>query len=270
MSMRLVHEKEQGRSRCVNGARGRKELRAQGKYEEAKKLELNALWALPVAWHPYSQRMNLKHGWHPCGIALGVFSPARLGTAQAARSSTRITAMMHMLPLDAASPITASVPERIAPIVNAIYKAQGRTVTIDTTPVPPGTAEATGTIAHTLNTTLNWVNLAVIQAPRILQDTLPRLEEAVAVMETHSSAEAISIDLPITDPACAWVGDALMERGFVLGGIGPRFLGEDALRLQKPIAPCQREGLAIEGELSNRIAEEALRALPPDQVPSHA
>ena len=231
--------------------------------EQARKIQLDAIWALPVAWHPYSQRMNLKHGWQPCGIALNVFSPIRLGTAQAPESIGRITAMMHVLPIAPASPITAFVPDGLAEIVGAIYEAQGREVTIDTTSTPPTSSPHAEGDDHLVKSILCTFKLAVIQAHCILPETLPLLRQASHILSDFAGAEVMYLDLPITHPNCAWLANALLDDGFVFGGIGPRFLGEDSLRLQKPITPFRHEGLAIEGELAQRITDEVLQALRP-------
>ena len=169
---------------------------------------------------------------------------------------------MHALRLMSCPPITVSVPKSLQDIVRSIYEAQDCNAKIITTLTPPSTDLTNTNDESTVHSTFSRLTQAgTIQVHSIDDKTLPFIQIAEKNLREFSGAEVIYLDLPITNMNCAWLADALAHQGFVFCGIGPRFLGEDSLRLQKPIAPYAHENLAIEGELAQRIVGEVLQAL---------
>lgn len=229
----------------------------------ARNLGLEAQWAQPVTAHPYSQRMNLAYGWNPCGVSFGAI-PCSLQFRGGAtkEGSNRSTLLMHVLHLMPRPSTTASVPKELQDIVRSIYEAQGCNAKIITTLTPPPTDLPNTNNECTVHSTFSRLMQAgTIQVHSIDDKTLPFIQIAEENLREVSGAEVIYLDLPITNMNCAWLADALAHQGFVFCGICPRFLGEDSLRLQKPIAPYAHENLAIEGELAQRIVGEVLQAL---------
>jgi hypothetical protein len=167
-----------------------------------------------------------------------------------------------MFPLLPRDPLVAHVPETHAALVDAIYEAQNQEASLDTSLHPP-TTETNG-LESELGVSSKFnrsMRIGAIEVHTINHETLALVRQAEVFLREISGAEVIYIDLPITHRSCAWLADALRSDGFVFCGVGPRFLGEDSLRLQKLIAPYQHEGLDIEGELAQRIVDEVLQAL---------
>jgi hypothetical protein len=96
----------------------------------------------------------------------------------------------------------------------------------------------------------------MIQVSAIDQLTLSMVRQLTSDLVDFASADVIYLDLPITDVCCAWLAEALRDDGFILCGIGPRFLsGEDSLRLQRLLVHVAPDSLVVEGDLASRLAD---------------
>jgi hypothetical protein len=242
--------------------RGRGLLKSmRGKLVEvAKSMELYGLWSQPTARHPYSQRMNLSMGSTACGLSLGT-TPAStlLRGGDAGGGQLRASCFLYWYPLQEESPLSASVPEILAPLVTDIYAARGREVTLDTAPVdsPADLAGADGALRTRFDRARRS---GAVELDRIGPMSRALISEAVEMLVSVAGAEVVYVDLPITDPGCAGLAQALMGERLHFAGVGPRFLGEDSLRLQRLVAPVDLDGLVVEGDLGARLAEWVLRS----------
>ncbi len=223
--------------------------------EEARGLDLLGLWSQPTARHPYSQKMNIKFGSTLCGLSLGT-TPAdvTLRGSEDEENPTRHSCFLYWLPLAEEPHLTASVPESMASLLGELYQARARGHRFETALVPPGSSEEN---AATVRGRFNRARRSgTVTVSRVDHMTLPLVRQLVSDLLEISGAEVIYADLPITDRSCAWLAEALVDDGFVLCGVGPRFLdGEDALRLQRLAVPLDFDELVVEGDLARRVTD---------------
>ena len=234
--------------------------------EDGRSLGLLGIWSQPTARHPFSQKMNLGFGSVPCGLSLGT-TPAstvlRGDEDQHDDKPLRQSCFLYWHPLTPEEPLTASIPESFLPIVTELYEVRGREVKFET---ELRCAPPFADVAAAVHTVFDHVrNLGRIWVDRIGDSTADVIDEAVRVMQEAAGAESVFVDLPIDDPACAVTATELLSDGFLFSGIGPRFhargdTAEDSLRLQKPLAAFDREGLVAEGELGQKLVDFILGA----------
>lgn len=234
--------------------------------EDGRSLGLLGIWSQPTARHPFSQKMNLGFGSVPCGLSLGT-TPAstvlRGDEGQHDDKPLRQSCFLYWHPLTQEEPLTASIPESFLPIVTELYEVRGREVKFET---ELRCAPPFADVAAAVHTVFDHVrNLGRIWVDRIGDSTADVIDEAVRVMQEAAGAESVFVDLPIDDPACAVTATELLSDGFLFSGIGPRFhargdTAEDSLRLQKPLAAFDREGLVAEGELGQKLVDFILGA----------
>ena len=226
--------------------------------EEAKRAQLLGLWSQPTTRHPYSQRMNIARGSTPCGLTLGT-TPGRVALRGSSETDhdLRYSCFLYWYRLDEEPPISLWVPSEFEEVVRAIYEERGRDVTIETTCTSPSSSKE-----HSDNGVHARFDRgrksATIKVGELHSNSLALVRGALRTLDDTVGADVIYLDLPITDPCCAWMARELGTDGFIFSGIGPRFLGEDSLRLQKLNAPIDVDGLVAEGELGTRIADLVL------------
>jgi hypothetical protein len=159
-------------------------------------------------------------------------------------------------------------PVGCVPLLTVLYSARGREVQFDTELRHPAAADGAADAVHIVFERARSVGR--IWVDRIGADTVAVIQEAARVMHEAAGAEALFVDLPIDDPACAWAATSQLGEGFLAAGVGPRFHrratgAEDTLRLQRPLAPIDRDGLVAEGELGRQLVEYILASAPVPQ-----
>lgn len=231
-------------------------------------LGLLGIWSQPTARHPISQRMNLGFGSSPCALCLGT-TPANAslrggvqGQVEDAARPARHSCFLYWHPLREEPPLVAHVPESLAPILERLYAARGRAVSIETAPATP--ADGHGSLRTRFDATRRTAWIGVDRVTRGSADALPA---AIEAMTSSAGAETIFVDLPIDDPGTVGLAQSLLATGLRPAGVGPRFRrvederrGEDVLRLQANPGPVDFDGLVIEGELGRALAEIVLAA----------
>ena len=239
--------------------------------DEARRLELLGLWSQPTAQHAYSQKMNIQFGSTLNGLSLGT-TPAEVEWRGASgdNDSSRHSCFLYWYPLNDEESIRCSVPESLMGVLGPLYEARGRAHRFDGAINQPVGSTETGTC--NLHGAFNRTRRSGhIRVDRIDALTLPLVRQLVTNLVAFSHAEVVYLDLPITDESCAWLTEALHAEGFILCGIGPRFLsGEDALRLQRLLVDVDPESLVVEGDLASGLAEHVfaeIRAIPDSRVP---
>lgn len=229
--------------------------------QEARGLGLRGLWSQPTARHPYSQRMNIRFGSTMTGLTLGTTPASTVlcgeadSDADAERSAPRHSCFLAWYPLQEESAIEVSVPDALASVVQQIQAARARPTTISSELIPPHAATHRDGITA-MHTNFNTQRaIGKVQVHDIVRASVELICEAVKMLESIAGAEAVAIDLPIVDPSCAWLAEMLMAQGsYRFAGIGPYFLGEDALRLQHLATPIDQSTIVIEGDLAKAIA----------------
>ena len=111
-------------------------------------------------------------------------------------------------------------PVGCVPLLSALYSARGREVQFDTELRHPA-ADGAGDAVHVVFERARSVGRIWVE--RIGADTVAVVQEAARVMHEAAGAEALFVDLPIDDPACAWAATSLLGGGFLAAGVGPCF-----------------------------------------------
>jgi hypothetical protein len=224
--------------------------------DEARALGLLGLWSQPTARQSFSQKMNIKFGSTIHGLSLGTTpSEVELRGADGEDPASRYSCFLYWYPMDDEAPILCSVPESQSGILGSLYDERGRPHQFDvTTNHPP---EPVGDSSSNIRGSFNRARrTGMIQVSAIDQLTLSMVRQLTSDLVDFASADVIYLDLPITDVCCAWLAEALRDDGFILCGIGPRFLsGEDSLRLQRLLVHVAPDSLVVEGDLASRLAD---------------
>jgi len=228
--------------------------------DDGRRADLLGIWSQPTARHPFSQKMNLAFGSVPCGLSLGTTPASTVlrGGNPSATTAARQSCFLYWHPLTPEKPLRAWIPESIAALLTALYAARGREVILETELRRPDTTDSAADAVHVVFERAR--NVGRVWADRIGADTVAVIQEATRVLHEAAGAEALFVDLPLDDPACAWAATTLLAGGFLVSGVGPRFHrrptgAEDTLRLQLPFAPIDREGLIAEGELGRMLVD---------------
>lgn len=227
-------------------------------------LGLLGIWSQPTARHPVSQRMNLKFGSFPSALCLGTTPAAASlrGGVSGQREDTSMPArhscFLYWHPLTAEPPVVAYVPSAYAPLIERLYAVRGRIANVKTDAV--GLTPSGHSPVHTRFDNVRSVAWVTIDA--VTTGSYDAILAAVDAMEKGAGAATIFIDLPIDDPGTADLSTNLLATGIRFAGIGPRFRkvddarrAEDVLRLQHNPAPVDIEGLVVEGEIGQLIAD---------------
>ena len=254
----VVHHAHRGR--------GLMQLMRAAVEDDGRRIDLLGIWSQPTARHPFSQKMNLAFGSVPCALSLGT-TPATTvlrGNETKRDGAARQSCFLYWHPLSAEMPLRASVPEALVPLFTDLYAARKREVTFDAELRRPARLADPNAAVHTAFDRIRAVGKILVE--QIGAETADIIIDAARVIQDAAGAEVIYVDLPIDDPSCAWCATTLLTQGFIPAGIGPRFHrrpegAEDVLRLQKPIAPIDRDGLIAEGDLGRRLADIVLTAM---------
>jgi len=214
----------------------------------AKEIGLTGMYADAVTVHPFTQKANIALGAKLCGVELGIAPKSETFRGIAApESPQRITCLLYFLPLQPRGSREVFVPEIYQGVVGGILERLGRPFTMGE-PKPP---EGLGALRMQLVASAAKACLAV---DRVGVDTVSAIRRAKRELIEHSHAEAIFVDLPLSDPASATVAAHLRKEGFSFAGVAPDFLPEgDFFRMVHLI-----DDLAIE---AMQIAEPAAREL---------
>lgn len=230
-------------------------------HAEGARLDLRGLWCQPTTRHPYSQRTDLAHGTTPCALLLGTTPPeTHLKKLAEDGSNLRHSCLIHWLPLAEESEIVVSVPDRLWPVTEAIYRQRGRNL-VRHAPTGPPTNDADASVIRTRIDPVR--RLGWIEVPgEIDQTTKSRIIDAVDLLHQAGNVDVAYVDLPITSVHCAWLADELLSAGkLVFAGIGPHFESEDVLRLQRPYAAVDLDGLVLEGDLARMIGDMVIETI---------
>lgn len=229
-------------------------------------LGLLGIWSQPTARHPVSQRMNLKFGSTPCALCLGT-TPAEAtlrggvsGQREDTTAPARHSCFLYWHPLLPEPPIVAYVPANLAPLIEKLYAARGRVAELNTASHSLPTGHTTVHSRYDAARGVAWIAL-----DRVSEGSYDAIQAAIDAMESSAGAATIYIDLPIDDPGTGQLATDLLADGIRFAGIGPRFRkvnddrrAEDVLRLQLNPAPVDIDGLVVEGELGQMLADAVL------------
>ena len=111
-------------------------------------------------------------------------------------------------------------------------------------------------LSVSINTRAGRANLRVTA---IGKETVQRIRHARRSLVEQSHLAVIFLDLPIADPGCGFVAEAVEDEAFGFLGIGPQFSARsDVLRFAYLVEPLHREPIKTVDEAASRLVDYAL------------
>lgn len=218
--------------------------------DEARALQLVAIYTEPVTTHPRTQRESFEVGARACAITLGESPPTFLArhmdlTAKGQRQSF----MLYFKTLRPRATRSIYAPPKHRAIIEKIYEELGLPVEMREGAAPPaGKGE--------LHTSVERSDgAATIAIQSVGNETADVAAQAVDDLRSLTHIGALYALVPLEHPAAPYISEALEKIGFFFSGVGPWMLGgNDALRLQMPLTPIDMSQLTIDGEFGNELA----------------
>ena len=186
------------------------------------------IYSEATALHPYSQKANLELGAHETGILLG-YIPASVHykDIQNAESQRRQSVTLFYLKTNDGPERSVYAPARHHEVIAKILATSGIHGELKDS-LPLKLAATTKLALHLREKHKQ----AVISVTRFGTDFMARIADQLNQF-CKQHRECIYVDLPLTNPATAHLGEECEKLGFFFGGIFPHMLGNgDVLRLQ--------------------------------------
>ncbi len=179
--------------------------------EAGKKTDINGIFAMPVAFHPISQKILNKEGFTPTGILLHYVTPE--STGEYADGDRRLDVCICAKLFKNDEIIRICVPEEHRAFVKKLYKKLGSDCEFTEASHPSGE----GSFSMRYDTEISVGQLMVDSAPSDMQGDLD------AMMHDFSRNHIAMIEayVNISDPSAQYVYDQLKQRGFFFSGILP-------------------------------------------------
>ncbi len=197
---------------------------------EAARVGVKGVYAEPVTTHVLSQKPLGRWGFSPCGVMLASLRPGRVpGQGTPGTGAERRSVLLYFRHLVPPEPARLHVPPRHREVFERIVAGLGA-------PASYGDGEVAetggpGAIDVTFSRTKGAGKISVTRAG---SDSAAEIRRAARDLQDFAGAEAIFLDIPLTDPLCPELCRVAEEEGFFFSGIGPRFAaGRDVLRLQR-------------------------------------
>ena len=207
--------------------------------EEARKLNLEGVFAQPVTVHTFSQHNDARAGMAACALALGV-RPEQAAPKGApiptAGQRQSLLLMFNFLNSPAARHIHA--PACYHDILSKIYQSLGVDVSF-TTPEPAMAAQSRAAIKTEKSGVgdIRFTSIGAGVAGELRQMCSDLLDFGV---------KSLRLSAPLSDPGVPALVDAARACGFFFSGVSPCFEdGADALLMQYLVEPLDIDKLQI-------------------------
>ncbi|MEF3696373.1 GNAT family N-acetyltransferase [Desulfolutivibrio sp.] len=227
--------------------------------EKAKELGLFGLSLNPVTSHAASQRQVLDYGAKPCGLELAACPPRRFKAMGLDNVAPQRESYLHcFLYLKPPSAAVVHVPARHQDMAGRIYAQFERPLTL----APPSGGAAPGDYKVSFDRGLLKGAIRIVRAD-VRQ--WPEILRAAVDLADIAGAEAVSLDLPLAQPATPLLCERAEEAGFFFAGIWPHGAPDgDMLRLLRLAVPLDLEQVRIHPgfgrELLDYVGAEMARA----------
>lgn len=182
--------------------------------QEANKRDLVGWFGNAVAVHTLTQQSHIRHGGHLTAVLLGISPKSEVFRNMAEKLQDRVTCLCYFHWLKPPGPRTVFVPARHQEMVAKIYQNLACQVQFGSGQDPRGH----GMIAIELDNGAAKANLRVDQ---IGEDTFHTILQAKRNLLEKSHVEVLYVELPLTDPATAFLHETLEEEGFGFLGLVP-------------------------------------------------
>ncbi len=237
--------------------------------DKAKEMGMFGISLNPVTSHAYSQRQAIEFGAKPCGLDLGVCPPQVFKGMGLDYVPPQRESYLHcFLYLNAPPAAAVHVPPRHRDIVGRIYAQFGRSLTL----APPGQGAVPGNYTVSFD---RGLLKGAIRVERADARQWPEILRAAVDLTEIAGAEAVSLDLPLAQPAtprlCEWAEKA----GFFFVGIWPHGAPDgDMLRLMRIAVSLDLGQVRVHPEFGRELLnyvkvemERAASTVPPESCP---
>jgi len=220
--------------------------------QEARRLGMVGVYSVAVTHHVYSQRVNETFGSRVCGMVLGG-SPRTLAfkKMRTEPQPQRISWVMYLTYVIDPPVAVVHAPSEHREMIARIYANLEVPMEFrDESSAPAGDA------GHVSVTYSHSMDSGRIVVRGIGEDTDAEIRRARHDLCAVTGAEAVTLELPLADPATPALCRAAEADGFFFSGIGPGFFpdGGDALLLQYLHVPLDTARI----QLANPFARELL------------
>ena len=197
--------------------------------EWAAQAGLNGIYSEATAAHPYSQKANLALGASETGLLLGYIpSSVHYRGIETVVDGHRQSAVLFYLKTNDAQARPVFAPDRYWEVIDRIFRTgglNGELNRVDDLPEPGSSTEV-----DVVNRRDH--NQGIIAVAKYGEDLVSVVGERLRDFCRHG-VDCVYVDLPLSDPSTAVLGDRLEALGFFFGGVFPNLRAHgDVLRLQ--------------------------------------
>jgi anti-sigma regulatory factor (Ser/Thr protein kinase) len=239
---RLGPVAESGQAVVAPQHRGRRLMERMRTFleQEAARAGLVGLYGQPVTSHTFSQKVNEDFGSVPCGVTLGLVPRSfTYKKTDIPPLDQRESTMLYFKYLRPPRGAAICAPERHRAILGKIYAA----LKVPAEFLEPSPPEGRGEVEVTFDRA--W-GFGAVRVNRVGADTASVITLAGHDLTAIAGAEAVYLELPLSQRGTAAACEAAETSGFSFGGVGPSCLGDgDALRLQMLAAPLDTGRLKV-------------------------
>lgn len=216
---------------------------------EAALAGLKGIYSEPATTHVFSQRPLEHMGFVFCGVTLGCIPRTRFyKQIQTEAASERKSLLLYFRYLAPPAPAVLHAPAHHRGFLERIYAGLGA-------PVSFASEEAATPGPGKVDVSFNRAKgTGKISVKRTGPGSAVEIRRAARDLSDLAGAEAIALELPLTDPRCPELCLAAEKEGFFFGGVGPLFdAGRDVLRLQRLHTDLEMEHLQAFSPLAKEV-----------------
>lgn len=220
---------------------------------EARRMGLDGVYADAVTVHKFTQKSNIDHGAALTCVDLGV-SPAteHFFGIEHGTLKQRVTCLMYFMRLSATAQRTLNAPPEHHEAIGRIYANMGMRINFASPASPKGAGRLETQVVAT-------AGVAHIRSVVNGGDTCNRVAAEKSRLVKNAGAEAVFLELPLSDPTTPEIATNLSQEGFAFAGVAPFFIPEgDLLRLVFLTRELSREQMEIEGAFADWLVGYAL------------
>lgn len=221
---------------------------AHGQKVATDLIKADAIFGEPVCNHVFSQKMCHGLGWITFAFEVDLMPAVTYAKEKSATG--RVSATQVFITLRRYRH-TVYLPEVYKPFLEFIYSELDDERDLE---VPHGDLPSVDTRIETRIFDFAQVaRLPVIQVGRDFADAMARLEK-----DLHAKGiQVIQVWLKLSEPYVHRAVEILREQGYFLGGVLPRWFGEDGLLMQKISVRPSWEGIVLEYDRDRTIMDYA-------------
>ena len=226
--------------------------------EYATENGFTALYGNAYSMHRFSQKNNLKFGFHETAIQLGRFPPSTINSMKEGGLKGSGHVITSFKFLSQGTPVKVYVPVRHKAIITEIYKELGANRIVETTAYTAPTTQQESAIKLTIKPSHLTATIFIEVAGRDIGERI----NAKRVELENQGINAIYVDFLLQNPGAPAAITEVESCGFCFAGLLPNYSTGDILRLQRYTTPVDYDELKTESRFAARL-KEYIRELDP-------